>query len=181
MNSEVLFTTLLIVLARIADVSLGTVRTVAVVNGRKALAFGLGFFEILIWVLAVSKVVTTLQEPIYAVSYALGFALGNYVGISLEQTLAFGEQLLRVFTRQGADVATALRREGFAVTAMQGEGLDGPIQLLVVQCGRREMRALVRRVEDLDPSCFYVIDDVRAASSASRRRQGSLLSPGKRK
>lgn len=171
MTQDVLLTTLLIVLARIADVSLGTVRTVAVVNGRKGLALWLGFFEILIWVIAVSKVVTSLDEPVYAVSYALGFALGNYVGIQVEQALAFGEQVLRVFTRKGADVAGALRREGFAVTSIPGEGMDGPIHLLVVQAQRKGTPALMRRVEALDPDCFYVLDDVRKASSARGRQK----------
>ena len=70
MNSEVLVTTCLIILARIADVWLGTGRTVAVVNGRKGMALGLGFFEVLSWGVAVSKVVTNLESPIYALAYA---------------------------------------------------------------------------------------------------------------
>jgi len=178
MNSEVLVTTCLIILARIADVSLGTVRTVAVVNGRKGMALGLGFFEVLIWVVAVSKVVTNLDAPIYALAYATGYALGNYLGILIEEALAFGEQVLRVFTRQGDLVALTLRQEGYTVTSIQGEGLEGPIHLLVVQTARKGMVALVDKVIQLDPGCFYVVDDVRLASNARYRQQHRPSGPG---
>lgn len=171
MSSEVLVTTCLIILSRLADVSLGTLRTVAIVNGRKGMALGFGFFEVLIWIVVVSKVVTSLDVPAYAISYALGYALGSYLGVLLEQSLAYGEQLLRVFTRQGVPMAATLRQGGLTVTAMQGEGLDGPIHLLMVQAPRKEMPSLIDRVEGLDPDCFYVVDDVRVASSARGRRQ----------
>ncbi len=177
MSSEVLVTTCLIILSRIADVSLGTLRTVAIVNGRKGMALTLGFFEVLIWIVVVSKVVTSLDVPAYAVSYALGYALGSYLGVMLEQSLAYGEQVLRVFTRQGVAVASALRQAGYAVTAIQGEGLDGPIHLLMVQRPRKEMAALIGRVEGLDPECFYVVDDVRMSSTARLRQQVRPASP----
>jgi len=164
-------TTLLIMLARIADVTLGTVRTVAVVNGRKRLAFALGFLETLIWVVAVSKVMTNLSQPMHAVSYAFGFALGNLSGIMLEQSLAYGEQVLRVFTRRGEELAGCLRAQGLPVTVFDGQGKDGPIQLLVVQTERRRMPALTDCVESLDPHCYYVIDDVRKASSQAQRHR----------
>ncbi len=178
MSSEVLVTTCLIILSRLADVSLGTLRTVAIVNGRKGMALGFGFFEVLIWIVVVSKVVTSLNVPAYAVSYAMGYALGSYLGVLLEQALAFGEQLLRVFTRQGVSMAATLRQGGLTVTAMQGEGLDGPIHLLMVQAPRKEMPSLIDRVEGLDPECFYVVDDVRVASSARGRRQLRAASAG---
>ncbi len=178
MSSEVLVTTLLIILSRIADVSLGTLRTVAIVNSRKGMALALGFFEVLIWIVVVSKVVTSLDVPAYAVSYALGYALGSYLGVMLEQSLAYGEQVLRIFTRQGGAVASDLRQAGYAVTAIQGEGLEGPIHLLVVQRPRKQMATLIERVEGLDPECFYVVDDVRMSSTARLRQRVRPSRPG---
>ena len=85
---------LVICCARIVDVSLGTLRTVAVVRGQVMEASALGFFEILIWVLAISKVMTTLDNPLNVIGYAAGFALGNAVGILIEQKLAFAGRVM---------------------------------------------------------------------------------------
>ncbi len=101
MDGTVLVTCLGIIIARILDVSLGTIRTVFVVKGRRGISWVLGFFEVLIWILVVSKVIGNLSEPLYAVSYAFGFATGNYVGITLEKWIAHGDQVVRVFTQEG--------------------------------------------------------------------------------
>src|SRR5262245_54738025 len=116
MTAETTLICLLIILARIADVSLGTLRTISVVNGRAKLASVVGFFEILIWVFAVSRVIENLSDPAFAISYALGFALGNLIGIKIEQRIAFGEQVVRIFSTKGDKVAASLRHAGFIVT-----------------------------------------------------------------
>ena len=124
-----LTTGILIFLARICDVSLGTVRTIVMVQGRGAIAFVLGIFEILIWITVVSTVVPRVgQEPLLAVFYALGFATGNLVGIAVERKIALGFMVLRVFTRTaGKPIADRLRTSGQRVTIFHGEGMQGPV------------------------------------------------------
>lgn len=167
MDSTVLVTCLLIIAARITDVSLGTLRTVNVIQGRRGVSWVLGFFEILIWIFAVSKVIGNLQQPAYAISYALGFATGNYVGMTFEKWIAFGEQVVRVFTREGPKMAAQLRSEGFRVTSFEGEGRDGMIHMLFIEIPRRKTADIIEFARQLDPKCFYVVDDVRMASLAS--------------
>jgi uncharacterized protein YebE (UPF0316 family) len=167
MDSTVLATCLLIIIARITDVSLGTLRTVNVIRGRRGIAWILGFCEILIWVFAVSKVIGNLQQPAYAISYALGFATGNYVGMTFERWIAFGEQVVRVFTREGAKIATQLRTEGYRVTTFEGEGRDGTIQMLFIEILRRKTPDIIEFVRQIDPTCFYIVDDVRMVSLGS--------------
>ena len=164
MDSFVLLMCLGIILARITDVSLGTLRTMVVVQGRRKLAWVLGFFEILIWVVVVSKVIQNLSEPAYAVAYALGFATGNVVGITLENWLAFGEQVIRVFTREGETIATQLRSEGFRVTTFAGEEGDGPVDMLFIEAPRKKISDIALFVRHIDATCSYIIDDVRAVS-----------------
>lgn len=166
-ESPVLVTCLLIIVARIADVTLGTLRTVYVVQGRRILAWVLGFLEILIWITAVSQVLQNLSSPAYAISYALGFATGNFVGMTLEQWVAFGRQVVRVFTREGAKIAAQLRSEGFRVTSFQGEGRDGPIDMLFIEVPRRKTSDITLFARELDPKCFYIIEDVRETSLAA--------------
>jgi uncharacterized protein YebE (UPF0316 family) len=166
MDTAVILTCLLIIVGRIADVSIGTLRTVFVIQGRRILSLVLGFFEILIWVSVVSKVVQNLQQPAYAVSYAFGFAMGNYIGMTIETWIALGEQVVRVFTREGNKIATQLRSEGFRVTAFAGEGKDGPIAMLFIHVPRRKTADITLFVQQVDPNCFYIIDDVRLGTSA---------------
>jgi uncharacterized protein YebE (UPF0316 family) len=168
---------LLIVLARVTDVSLGTIRTINVVQGRRLLALVLGFFEVLIWVFVVSRVISQIQQPAYAVAYALGFALGNYVGMTIESRLALGRQVVRIFSRLGLEMAAAMRASGLRVTQFDGYGRDGPVQELFIEIGRREARNVIEQARTLDPGCFYMVDDVRLVSSAQmrvRERQGWL-------
>jgi len=160
-----LLTGILIFTARIGDVSIGTIRTLMVVNGRRRLAFALSFFEVLIWVAAVSKVFGNLDQPFYAVMFALGAASGNFVGMTIESQVALGEQIVRVFTGRGRDVAEALRRDGFRVMEMAGTGDGGPIDLLFVDVERRNAMRVIRAARAVDPACHYILDDVRLTSA----------------
>lgn len=164
---DVLGTCLLIILARIADVSLGTIRMVSVINGKRWPSWFLGFAEVLVWIIVVSRVIQTINEsPLYPIAYALGFATGNFLGITIESRLAFGEQMVRVFTRhEGA--AEALRAEGFGVTEFDGRGRDGPIRMLFIQSPRRDVPSVLAKARELDASCFYLVDDVRLKSGVN--------------
>ena len=167
MDGTVLITCVLIIGARITDVALGTLRTVYVIQGRRGVSWILGFFEILVWILAVSQVIQNLSYPAYAISYAFGFATGNYVGMTLEQWLATGRQVVRVFTREGRKIAIQLRSEGFRVTSFPGEGRDGPIDMLFIEVPRRKTSDIALFSREVDPKCFYIIEDVREASIAT--------------
>lgn len=170
MDLPVISTCALIILARIADVSLGTLRTISVVNGRALVSWILGFFEVLIWIFAVSQIFRHLDNPIYAVAYAFGFATGNYVGVRVEGLLAFGEQVVRVFTRQGLALASTLRDAGYRVTEFDGRGRDGAVALLFIEVKRREAQRVLRRVHDSDPGSFCLVDDVRFVKTARGER-----------
>lgn len=157
----------LIFLARIADVGLGTLRSVCVINGRRTAAWWLGFFEVLIWVVAVSKVIQHVHEaPAYAVAFALGAATGNYLGITVERHIAFGQQIVRIFTRKGAEMAAALREAGYRVTEIDGRGKNGPVELLFIEVKRREAMSVAEAARKIDSECYFIVDDIRMTSAA---------------
>src|SRR5262245_45826638 len=109
MNTTVFVTFWLIVLARITDVTLDTIRTVAIVQGRRMFAAVLGFIQAIVYILAIAKVLLNMDHPVYALAYGLGFATGTYLGITIEQRLAFGNQLVSLITRKGVELVKALR------------------------------------------------------------------------
>lgn len=116
---------LLIFLAKCADVTLATVRTIFVVKGKKKLAFFVGFFEILIYLFAMDKVLGDMGDIFKVISYALGFATGNVVGIAMEEKLAIGLITAQIFTGKDVDsFADYLRQNGFGVTVIEGRGRE---------------------------------------------------------
>ncbi len=172
---SVFLTCLLIAAARVMDITLDTIRTVAIVQGRRAFAACLGFFEALIYIVAVAKVLANFSNYWYAVAYAAGFAAGTFLGITLEQVLAFGEQQVAIFTRRGVQVLATLRAEGFRVTEFVGRGRDGEVQALFVEAPRRLSKRLTQMARQMDPECFYIVNDVRTASAAGQAHGGASL------
>src|SRR5215468_2752659 len=133
MNTTVFVTFWLIVLARITDVTLDTIRTVAIVQGRRTFAAVLGFFEAVVYVSAIAKVLLNMDHPVYALAYGLGFASGTFLGITIEQRLAFGHQLASIVTHKGRELAASLRVAGYRVAEVKGHSEDGDLTILYVE------------------------------------------------
>ena len=167
MNWTLLFTCLLIATARVADVTLDTLRTAAVVQGRRFIAAGLGFIGSMIYILAISKVLQHLDHWAYAVAYGAGFAAGNFLGITIERRIALGEQIVSIFTREGDRLAESLRLLGHRVTQFEGRGRDGAVAALYIEVPRRQAKKVLEDARRIDASCFYMIHDVRVARAAT--------------
>ncbi|UUO07259.1 DUF5698 domain-containing protein [Blastopirellula sp. J2-11] len=147
---------------RIVDVSIGTLRTISVVQGRLGLSVVLGFFEVLVWTIAISQVITGIGEnPVLLFAYAGGFAAGNAVGIRLERMLAMGHVVVRMISpHDGPKAAKALREAGQRVTTFTGEGRDGPVLLIYMNCRRRKLKRLLKIATASDPTIFYTVEPV---------------------
>ena len=159
-----------IFLSRLGDVALGTLRTISIIQGRRWMAFWLGFFEVTIWLIVISTVINKIQEiPVLGVCYALGFASGNIVGIKIESWLAMGHIILRVISREHFQLLTqSIREQGFAVTVFHGEGRSGSVAELYIVCRRRDLNLLLRLVHQIEPKAFYVTEQVGAVSKIYR-------------
>lgn len=176
MDSAVLLTCLVIVLARVTDITLDTVRTVFIVQGRRKWAAILGFFEALIFILVVAKVLQNFSNPAYAVAYAAGFAGGTYLGITVEGWLGLGYQVVAVFTHKGQELAAVIRARGFRVTALDAEGREGPINVLYIHVRRKQTEGLLKLAREEDANCYCVVNDSRSASR-NAGEQGAATQP----
>jgi len=174
MDITVFITFWFIVLARITDVSLDTIRTVSIVQGRRVFAAVLGFFEAVVYICAVAKVLLNMDHPVYALAYGLGFATGTYLGIAIEQRLAFGRQLASLFTNKGPDMARVLRTAGYRLAEVKGHARDGDLTILYVEIPRRKARNLIRDASAVDERCFCIVNDVRVAEFAARPKAAFL-------
>ena len=157
-------------LARVADVSMGTMRTISIVQGRTKIAFILGFFEVSMWLVVISAVVNQIvSKPILGVFYALGFSTGNVVGIIIERRLAFGHMALRIITQAKAKQMTEeIRSAGYAVTTFQGEGLLGPVTMLYVVCRRKDLNHVIGIARKIEPDAFYTTEQECSVSKVYR-------------
>ena len=91
---------LLIFFARIGDVSINTIRIIYVLGGRRWTATLLGFFESFIWLMAIRQIFEHLDNWICYVAYPAGFASGIFVGMIIEERIAYGKVIVRIITRK---------------------------------------------------------------------------------
>jgi uncharacterized protein YebE (UPF0316 family) len=166
----------LIFLARIVDVSIGTVRLICVTRGRKVSAVVLGFFEVLIWILAISTTFSHLDQWINVLAFAGGFAAGNAVGMQIEKKLAMGTQIVQLISRGSAHaVAERLRFADLIVTTMTGGGRDGPVAICLIVVSRKRVPSVVAMAREIDPEVFITVED---AVDGSMGRVATMY-PGK--
>ncbi|MBN2316055.1 MAG: DUF2179 domain-containing protein [Sedimentisphaerales bacterium] len=151
----------LIFLARVTDVTMGTVRVIFVSRGLKYLAPIVGFFEILIWLMAIGQIMRNLSNPMCYIAYAGGFALGNYVGIVIADKLSLGVVLIRVVTAQDAlPLVERLTERNYGVTSLDGHGTSGQVKVVFTVVKRREVPRVVELIKIFNPHAFYSIEEV---------------------
>ncbi|MEL7237574.1 MAG: DUF5698 domain-containing protein [Planctomycetota bacterium] len=148
----------LIFLARILDVAIGTMRGIYTMRGYRKMATLLGFFESLIFIVALSGVLHGELNLPRILAYAAGFAGGIYVGISIEAFIGSGWQVVRVIARDYPELDEAVRAAGWAVTEVPAEGRDGPTKILLIVSRRRRVKKLIELVNAEAPGAFITID-----------------------
>ncbi|MCE1190332.1 MAG: DUF5698 domain-containing protein [Ignavibacteria bacterium] len=149
---------LIIALMRVCDVTIGTFRTILVVQGRRMLAGMAGFFEVLIWIFAIRYVFQHLDNYANMVGYATGFALGNVLGITLEQKVGLGYVQINIISKFHTDeIANILRLNRYGVTILPGEGGTGGVAIMICVVPRKQQRQVIRTIEEIDHRAFITV------------------------
>lgn len=153
---------LLIFCLRVADMSLDTLRVLFMLRGRKWTAGVVGFAQATIFVIAISRVMSQLDNPLNIIGYAAGFAAGVVLGVVLEERMALGFGQMRIISsRKGQAIAAMMRERGHAVTEIAGRGKDGAVDVMLVTVRRREVDSIYNSVLEVDPTAFITIEEVR--------------------
>lgn len=161
---------LLIFFLRICDMSLDTLRIIFMTKGLRRLAPIIGFFEILIWIVAITRIMKHLDNWACYVAYAGGFAMGNYIGMVVDEKLAIGHELIRVITQLDASkLAGALRSAGYGVTIIEGSGMQGDVGLVFVVVSRKSQKRALEIIQEHNPNAFITIQSINYVSRASDR------------
>lgn len=158
---DLLILPLFIFLARICDMSLDTLRIIFISKGYKTVAPIIGFFEVLIWIVVITRIMQNLDNWICYVAYAGGFATGNFVGMMLDEKLAIGHEMVRVITKKDAhDLTTALRSAGFAVTSVDAMGMQGAVGILYIVITRKMLNDVIAIINTYNPNAFYTVESI---------------------
>jgi uncharacterized protein YebE (UPF0316 family) len=166
---------ILIFIARICDQSIGTVRLIFVSKGFKFLAPLLGFFEVIIWLAAIGQIMKHLDNIVCYAAYGGGFAMGNYIGIYLEEKLSIGTVILRIIPRnEAAELIAYMKEKNFGITMVDAEGSMGKVKMIFSIVNRSDAKNVIGIINELSPEAFYSIEDVKSVSKGifPKRKSG---------
>jgi uncharacterized protein YebE (UPF0316 family) len=148
---------------RVVNIALDTVRMLFVVRGERFLAAVIGFVETLLFLVAIGKVIQDLTNIPNVLAYCVGFAVGTWVGMVIEERLALGYVRMHVVSLQKAkEIASSLRGGGYGVTEMMGKGKEGSVGILEVVAKRRDVPSITRAVTGVDDEAFITTEETRS-------------------
>ncbi|HPX73155.1 MAG: hypothetical protein BWY93_00821 [Euryarchaeota archaeon ADurb.BinA087] len=156
---------LLIFFFRICDVSLGTIRVIFIAKGLKYIAPVIGFFEVIIWLLAIGQVMNNISNVACYIAYGGGFAAGTLLGMTVEERLSIGTVVVRVISNEDiTGLLSFLRAHSFGVTIADGEGSKGKVKIILSVIKRQDLEEVVRGIQHHLPGTFYSIEEIKSVA-----------------
>lgn len=162
---DFVFLPLMIFVARVSDVTLATVKLMFVVNNARKIAAFLGFFEALITILALSRIMQDASNMAAYVMYAAGFAAGTYIGMRIEEKLAYGSVVIRVISKKIPDsLLEYLASNQHRYSMVDANDQSGNTQILFTVCKRSRVSAFLKNLESTAPEALYTIEGLKQVS-----------------
>jgi uncharacterized protein YebE (UPF0316 family) len=154
---------ILIGLARIFDVTVGTLRIIFVSKGNKRIAPVLGFIEVFAWIIVIGEIMKSANNIACYVGYSLGFAVGNYIGMKVEEKLAIGNLIIRIITEENArKLKDAIVSNGFGMTIVPGFGAMGnPVDVIFMAISRSDLEKVIKIIQQYSPNAFYSVEELK--------------------
>jgi uncharacterized protein YebE (UPF0316 family) len=167
---EIVLNALFIFTLRVLGVALSTIRVLLMTRGMKIVSAFLGFFEVLVYAVAIGKVVQDLNNLPNLLSYCLGFSVGTLLGMWLEERLAIGYATVRVISPgKGHQIAEAIREAGHGATEDRERGKDGFVGTITTVVRRREVSAVCAIIYQVAPDAFVTIEETRRVAHGYMR------------
>ena len=169
---------LLIFSARICDVSLGTLRVIFIAKGFKYIAPVIGFFEVIIWLLAIGQVMQNVGNVASYIAYGGGFAAGTFIGMAVEERLSLGNVVVRIITnRDESELVETMRGRNFGVTTMDAEGSSGPVKVILTISRREDLSEVIGLIHEYQPNAFFTVEEIKSVKEGvfPKKRGGMIL------
>lgn len=162
---------LLILISRVIDVSLGTIRMILANKGIKLTASIIGFFEVLIWLLVITTIMKNLTNFVAYIAYALGFSLGTYFGIYLEERISIGQVRLRVITKKDlVQMIDDMKPTKYVFISDSVNSSHGKIKIINAFLERKYLKTVIKKVKERDPEAFYTVEDLKLIKEESKQK-----------
>ena len=156
---------LLIFSARVCDMSLDTIRVIFMSKGIQYLPAVIGFFEVIIWLVAIGQVMNNLTNAVCYIAYGAGFATGTFIGMAIEERLSLGLTSVRVITKEDpVELMKFLRSNNYGVTSINGEGGTGKVKMVFTIIKRQDLNHVIGIIKDFHPNAFYSIEEVKSVA-----------------
>lgn len=151
--------------ARICDVTMGTIRVIFISKGIRYLAPVIGFFEVIIWLLAIGQVMNNLTNAVSYIAYGAGFAAGTYIGMYIEEKISLGLTSVRIITKEDPmELMQYLRSHNYGVTSVDGEGVTGRVKMVFTIIQRQDLSHVVGIIKEFHPNAFYSVEEVKSVA-----------------
>jgi uncharacterized protein YebE (UPF0316 family) len=140
-----------------------TIRVIYISRGIKYLAPIIAFFEIVIWLLAMEVVMQDLANIANFLAFALGFAMGTYVGLVIEEKLSIGMVILRIVTtdESNEEIVSFMESENYGITTLDATGSRGSVKMILSLVNRTDVPRITQHIQATNPHAFFSIEDVR--------------------
>ena len=156
---------IMIFCARICDVTMGTIRVIFISKGIRYLAPVIGFFEVIIWLLAIGQVMNNLTNAVSYIAYGAGFATGPYIGMYIEEKISLGLTSVRIITKEDPmELMQYLRSHNYGVTSIDGEGATGRVKMVFTIIRRQDLAHVVSIIKEFHPNAFYSVEEVKSVA-----------------
>jgi uncharacterized protein YebE (UPF0316 family) len=156
---------IMIFCARICDVTMGTIRVIFISKGIRFLAPIIGFFEVIIWLLAIGQVMNNLTNAVSYIAYGAGFATGTYIGMYIEEKISLGLTSVRIITKEEPmELMQYLRSHNYGVTSIDGEGATGRVKMVFTIIQRQDLPHVIGIIKDFHPNVFYSVEEVKSVA-----------------
>jgi len=156
---------IMIFCARICDVTMGTIRVIFISKGIRYLAPVIGFFEVIIWLLAIGQVMNNLTNAVSYIAYGAGFATGTYIGMYIEEKISLGLTSVRIITKEDPmELMQYLRSHNYGVTSIDGEGATGRVKMVFTIIRRQDLAHVVSIIKEFHPNAFYSVEEVKSVA-----------------
>jgi uncharacterized protein YebE (UPF0316 family) len=156
---------IMIFCARICDVTMGTIRVIFISKGIRYLAPVIGFFEVIIWLLAIGQVMNNLTNIVSYIAYGAGFATGTFIGMYIEEKISIGLTSVRIITKEDPmELMQYLRSHNYGVTSVDGEGGTGRVKMIFTIIRRQDLGHVVGIIKEFHPNAFYSVEEVKSVA-----------------
>jgi uncharacterized protein YebE (UPF0316 family) len=156
---------LMIFFARVCDMTLDTIRVIFLSKGVKYLPPIIGFFEVIIWLVAIGQVMNNMTNAVCYIAYGAGFATGTFIGMAIEEKLSLGLTSVRIITKEDpTELMQYLRSHNYGVTSVDGEGGTGRVKMVFTIIKRQDLHHVVSIIKEFHPNAFYSVEDVKSVA-----------------